>query len=173
MERAREQGHARSIGVSNFNAGQLQELRKAAAIPPAVNQLQLSPFEYRRKLVEACRDNDVAVEAYSPLGDGPAPLPKDRTPGSPAYRPHPRPGTAALVPPARTGCHPEVHPRDRIEENAQIFDFVLSSQDMADLDVCDKTAVPTAPWSARGGERVAGRGRRRRNWLSKLEKEIR
>src|SRR5215217_8462851 len=48
MQRARERGHARSIGVSNFSVAELDELRGVADTPPAVDQVQLSPFEYRR-----------------------------------------------------------------------------------------------------------------------------
>src|SRR5882672_11454773 len=70
MERARELGHARSIGVSNFNVGELEELLSVADTPPVVNQVQFSPFEYRRGLLEACEQRNVAVEAYSPLGTG-------------------------------------------------------------------------------------------------------
>src|SRR6476659_9321010 len=50
MEGARDRGYARSIGVSNFNVSELDELMSVARIPPVVNQVQFSPFEYRRKL---------------------------------------------------------------------------------------------------------------------------
>src|SRR5580692_7260293 len=54
MERARELGYARSIGVSNFNVGDLRQLLATATVPPAVNQVQFSPFEYRKALLESC-----------------------------------------------------------------------------------------------------------------------
>ena len=38
--------------------------------PPVVNQVQFSPFEYRRGLLDACEERGVALEAYSPLGTG-------------------------------------------------------------------------------------------------------
>ena len=49
---------------------ELDELLAVAGTPPVVNQVQFSPFEYRRKLLEACEQRDVALEAYSPLGTG-------------------------------------------------------------------------------------------------------
>src|SRR5450755_4711570 len=64
MERARQQGFARSIGVSNFSVSELDQVIASAHIPPVVNQVQFSPFEYRRGLLEACRHRDVALEAY-------------------------------------------------------------------------------------------------------------
>src|ERR1700723_1752460 len=65
MERARELGYARSVGVSNFSARELTDVIAAGTIRPAVNQVQFSPREYRRGLLEACRRQDVALEAYS------------------------------------------------------------------------------------------------------------
>ena len=70
MEGARERGYARSIGVSNFSVSELDELMSVARTAPVVNQVQFSPFEYRRKLLEACVQRGVALEAYSPLGTG-------------------------------------------------------------------------------------------------------
>ena len=70
MERASKSGLTRAIGVSNFDARELETVCKAARTPPAVNQIQLSPFHYRRALVEACGRLGVAVEAYSPLTHG-------------------------------------------------------------------------------------------------------
>src|SRR5207302_7322338 len=51
MEQARDQGYARSIGVSNFSVQELDEVLAIAASRPVVNQVQFSPFEYRRRLL--------------------------------------------------------------------------------------------------------------------------
>ena len=45
-------------------------LRGRESLPPVVNQVQFSPFEYRRALLEGCVERGVALEAYSPLGTG-------------------------------------------------------------------------------------------------------
>ena len=47
-----ELGYARSIGVSNFSVAELDELAAVANVAPVVNQVQISPFEYRRALIE-------------------------------------------------------------------------------------------------------------------------
>jgi diketogulonate reductase-like aldo/keto reductase len=139
MEQALEQGYARSIGVSNFSVRELDELLAIAGTRPVVNQVQFSPFEYRRGLLEACEERQVAVEAYSPLGTGR----------------HLRDPEVARIA-ERTGRTPaqvllrwclqrdliviskSVH-RERIEENAQIFDFSLSEEELRALDALDQT----------------------------------
>src|SRR3954454_7090141 len=70
MQAARERGYARSIGVSNFSVAELDELLAVAESPPVLNQVQFSPFEYRRALLDACEERGIALEAYSPLGTG-------------------------------------------------------------------------------------------------------
>ncbi len=139
MEAAREQGHSRSIGVSNFSARQLEQVLAVADTPPAINQVQFSPFEYRRSLLEACEALGVAVEAYSPLGTGRhlsdptvARVAESlgRTPAQVLLRWCLQRGTIVL---------PKSTHRERIEQNAQIFDFTLSDDEMATLDALDTT----------------------------------
>jgi diketogulonate reductase-like aldo/keto reductase len=139
MERARELGYTRSIGVSNFGVGELGEVTAAASIAPAVNQVQFSPFEYRRKLLQACQQHSVALEAYSPLGTG-RHL-SNETVNRVAQRVGRTPAQVLLrwclqqdLPVISKSTH-----RERIEENAQIFDFELSDKDMAELDALDET----------------------------------
>ena len=139
MERARELGHTRSIGVSNFNLAELQALFTFATIPPVVNQVQFSPFKYRRALLEACQERNVALEAYSPLGTG-RNL-SNQTVKRIATRVGRTPAQVLLrwclqheLPAIAKSTH-----RGRIEENLRIFDFSLSNEDMADLDACDET----------------------------------
>lgn len=139
MERARELGLARSVGVSNFSATELEQVVAAGTIPPAVNQLELNPRHYRRALLEACRRRGVAAEAYSPLGTG-RDL-SDRTVNQLAQRIGRAPAQVLLrwclqhdLPVIPKSVH-----RERIAQNAQIFDFVLSDEDMALLDALDQT----------------------------------
>ena len=139
MEAARERGHARSIGVSNFSVQELEQVIAVASTPPAINQVQFSPFEYRRSLLEACKARDVAVEAYSPLGTGRHLSDRTvdrvaegvgRTPAQVLLRWCLQRGTIVL---------PKSTHRERIDQNAQVFDFSLSDGDMATLDALDVT----------------------------------
>ena len=139
MERARELGYARSIGVSNFGVRELDQVLAAAAIPPVVDQVQFSPFEYRPALLEGAQQRGIEVEAYSPLGTGrhishqtvrriAASI--GRTPAQVLLRWCLQHDLVVI---------PKSTHRERIEENAQIFDFTLSDQDMAALDALDRT----------------------------------
>jgi diketogulonate reductase-like aldo/keto reductase len=139
MERAHELGQARSIGVSNFDAGELDQVRAIASVAPVVDQVQFNPFVYRRALLEACEQRGIALEAYSPLGTGrhisdPAVQAiadrVGRTPAQVLLRWCVQRGAPVI---------PKSTHRERIEENAQIFDFTLSDEAMAELDALDQT----------------------------------
>jgi diketogulonate reductase-like aldo/keto reductase len=139
MERAHEAGRARSIGVSNFNVDELRQLLASATVPPVVNQVQFSPYEYRRALLDACRENAIALEAYSPLGTG-RHLRSDAV-AVIAQRHSRTPAQVLLrwcverdIPVIPKSTH-----RERIAENADVFDFSLSDDDLAALDALDRT----------------------------------
>jgi 2,5-diketo-D-gluconate reductase A len=139
MERAKELGYARSIGVSNYDVGQLEEVMATATVPPVVDQVQFSPFEYRRKLLDAAEKRKVAIEAYSPLGTGrhlADPRIKKlasqvgRTPAQVLLRWCLQRGVIVLT----KSTH-----RNRIEENGGVFDFTLADEVMTQLDALDET----------------------------------
>ena len=139
MERARQIGAARSIGVSNFGAAELEQVIAAGTVRPAVNQIEFNPVHYRRGLLDASRRQDVAVEAYSPLGTGKHL--SDKTVRRVAERAGRTPAQVLLrwclqhgIPVIPKSIH-----HDRIKENAKIFDFALSPEDMVALDSLDTT----------------------------------
>lgn len=139
MELARSKGHARSIGVSNFSAAELDELMQEAAVPPVIDQVQFSPFEYRKALYDDARSRDVALEAYSPLGTG-RHL-KNRVVRDVAQR-NERTQAQVLLRWAierDTIVLPKSTHQERIVENAGVFDFSLSEKDLAELDALDRT----------------------------------
>ncbi len=139
MEHAKQLGYASSIGVSNFSVQELDELLAIASMRPVVNQVQFSPFEYRRALLDACEQQEIAVEAYSPLGTGrhlgdPTVTQIaeriERTPAQVLLRWCIQRDTVVLAKSTR---------RERLEENAAIFDFELSDEEMTTLDALDRT----------------------------------
>lgn len=67
MEDAHAAGLCRSIGVSNFGIPHLEKLLRSCRVPPAVNQIEVTPFLQRRELVDYCQQKGIVVEAYSPL----------------------------------------------------------------------------------------------------------
>ena len=139
MQRAREEGLARSIGVSNFDRRELDALLAEADVPPVVNQVQFSALRYRRALLVACEERDIVLESYSALTTG-------RNLGDArlaeiAERVGRTPAQVLLrwcvqrdVPVIPKSVH-----RERIQENAAIFDFELSDEDMEALDALDQT----------------------------------
>jgi 2,5-diketo-D-gluconate reductase A len=140
MERAHQLGYARSIGVSNFDVGELEQVMAGATVAPVVDQVQLNPFSYRRALLDEARQRDLVVEAYSPLGTGRhlsnqtirgVASRSGRTPAQVLLRWCLQHDLVVL---------PKSTHRERIEENGQIFDFTLSPADMAELDGLDQTA---------------------------------
>jgi diketogulonate reductase-like aldo/keto reductase len=139
MQRAHERGYARSIGVSNFSLAEIDELLGVADLPPVVNQVQFSPFEFRRGLLEGCDDRGIALEAYSPLGTG-RHL-GDRRVAEVAERVGRTPAQVLIRWALERNLIvlPKSTHRERIEQNAQVFDFTLSEEDMAALDVLDGT----------------------------------
>jgi diketogulonate reductase-like aldo/keto reductase len=139
MERAHERGLARSIGVSNFDADELGAVLQQARVPPAVDQVQFSPFKYRRELLEACRQRDVVLEAYGPFTTG-THL-RDRRLAEIAERHDRTPAQVLLRWAVQRGVPviPKSTRRERIEENARIFDLTLSDADMQALDALDET----------------------------------
>jgi 2,5-diketo-D-gluconate reductase A len=140
MEAAQELGYARSIGVSNFDAGELKELIATTSnSPPVVDQIQFSPYEYRRGILDGCEESGVALEAYSPLGHG------RHISSEPVRRIAERLGRTSAQVLLRWSIERQIpliakstH-RERIAENAQIFDFVLSDADLTELDALDRT----------------------------------
>jgi diketogulonate reductase-like aldo/keto reductase len=139
MARARERGLAKSVGVSNYSAAQLAGVTKSGDTPPVINQVQFSAFEYRRGLLEAAQRLDIALESYSSLGTG-RHL-RDRRVAGIAERAGKTPAQVLLRWCVQHGLPviPKSVHRERIEENARIFDFTLSDQDMTALDALDRT----------------------------------
>ncbi len=139
MEAAHSRSYARTIGVSNFDPDELDQLLARATVAPVVDQVHFNPSAYRKALLDACAERDIALEAYSPLGTG-AQLDDPVATGI-ADRLGRSPAQILLrwcvqrgIPVITKSTH-----RDRIAENAQIFDFELSAHDMAELDALDRS----------------------------------
>ncbi|MEU4195692.1 aldo/keto reductase [Kribbella sp. NPDC026611] len=150
MEAAVEGNLTKGIGISNFGADEVRELAKVAQIQPVVNQIQFSPFEYRRGLVETCEDAGIVAQAYSPLGTGRhldhpaiAKLAEStgRTPAQVLIRWAMQKGLSVI---------PKSVHQARIEENFNVFDFELDDDAMASLDALDTTGSTSDALSKSG-----------------------
>ncbi|HEY4827182.1 MAG TPA: aldo/keto reductase [Solirubrobacteraceae bacterium] len=139
MEAARERSYARAIGVSNFDADELDQLMAGATVVPVIDQVQFNPSAYRKALLDACDERSVALEAYSPLGTGA--LLADPAVASIADRLGRSAAQILLrwcvqrgTPVITKSTH-----RDRIADNAGVFDFELAAGDMETLDGLDRS----------------------------------
>lgn len=140
LEQLHVEGLARSIGVSNFLVRHLDELLAHASVPPALNQIEVSPFLYRSRedTLRRCAEAGIAVEAYSPLTKGrrlddatvaAVAAEVGRTPAQVLVRWSLQKGFVVI---------PRSSSPARIAENAAVFDFALDEGQMARLDALDE-----------------------------------
>ncbi len=140
LERLTLDGRVRDIGVSNYMTRHLEEIMEHGAVVPAVNQIELSPYNYQSRLgvIDFCRDHDIVIEAYSPLTKG-------RKLGDPVLA-----GVGATYgkTPAQVLIRwavdkgfvvlPKSVRADRIAENFDVFGFSLDAADLERLDALDE-----------------------------------
>lgn len=130
MEQLLEEGRIRSIGVSNFKANHLDALLQEAVILPMVNQIELHPGLNQDPTVRYCKEHTIQVEAWGPLAQGG--LFRSGVLDNLAVKYNKTAAQIALrwilqrdiIPLPKSITPP------RIKENAEIFDFELSPDDM-------------------------------------------
>ena len=134
IERLYEEKLIRVPGVSNHHAHHLEQLLRSANVPPMVNQVEAHPYLSQEPLRTFCREHHIAVTAWSPLGRGG--VLQDET----IIKIAEKYGKSAAQVVLRWHLQhdimviPKSVTSSRIEENANIFDFVLSSEDMTVID---------------------------------------
>lgn len=140
LESLQQRGLARAIGVSNFGRDRLETLLQGASRIPAVNQVQFSPFRYRRRLLDYCLEQGIVFEAYSPLARGQGL--QDPTITAVAERLGRTPAQVMLrwAIQHQAVVIPKSSHKERIRSNAQLFDFELADTDMRTLDALDRTS---------------------------------
>jgi 2,5-diketo-D-gluconate reductase A len=137
FERIKEEGGARSIGVSNFRIEDLERLEAEAEQRPTVNQVELHPRFQQAELRAWHADHGIATEAWAPLAQGDlledgtietVAAHHDRTPAQAILRWHLQVGNVVIPKSANPG---------RIRQNFEVFDFSLSEDDMAAIERLD------------------------------------
>ncbi|MBW4095644.1 MAG: aldo/keto reductase [Acidobacteria bacterium] len=133
MEDLHADGQIRAIGVSNFLEDHLDTLLKSARVVPAVNQIEIHPTLQQRNVAAKSRSLGIAVEAYSPLGQGADlgadPVRKlaekyDATPAQVVLAWHLAQGTIVIPKSANSG---------RIRENLGAVSVTLTDAELADI----------------------------------------
>jgi 2,5-diketo-D-gluconate reductase A len=144
LRRAKREGLARDIGVSNYSIEQIEELVYRTGELPAVNQIEWSPFGHSPRMLDFCNDNDIVLQAWSPLTRGTR-LNDDKiaamaarygkTPAQLLIRWNLQLGVVPL-PKANEAAH--------LRDNLHVFDFEIQQPDMAKLRALNEH------WSALG-----------------------
>ena len=140
LEQIRESGKAVSIGVSNFQIEHLEKIIAGSSTVPAVNQIELHPAFSQAPLRAFGRINNIATEAWGPLGQGKydlfnlAPIAEaaaahGKTPAQVVLRWHLQTGNIVF---------PKSNSPERIAENFDVFDFELSNAEMTAIDGLDE-----------------------------------
>lgn len=136
--RARDEGLARDIGVSNYSVEKLTRLANASGELPAVNQIEWTPFGWSREMLDFCRQQAIVIQAYSPLTRAQRlddePLREvarryDKTTAQLLLRWNLQRGVVAL---------PKANRSEHLRENLDIFDFEIVPDDMDALDELDR-----------------------------------
>ncbi|MDD3959986.1 MAG: aldo/keto reductase [Oscillospiraceae bacterium] len=138
MEKLYGKGLIRSIGLSNFNPHHLDTLEQTATVTPAINQIELHPLLTQDEVCAYFRSKNIAIEAWSPLGRG-ALLANPtivriageigRTPAQVLLRWHLQRGHIVI---------PKSVRRERITENAALFDFALNDRQMNEISALNR-----------------------------------
>ncbi|MHC0037530.1 aldo/keto reductase [Pseudoneobacillus sp. C159] len=138
LEKLYKDGRVRAIGVSNFKIHHLEDLLKEAEIKPMVNQVEYHPHLTQKDLLAFCQREGIQLEAWSPLKRGE--LLNDSTITSIAEKYQKTPAQVILRWDVQTGVVtiPKSINEHRITENADIFDFELTAEDIAQIDALNK-----------------------------------
>lgn len=133
MEKLYKEGLIRAIGVSNFQVDHLKDLMSDAEIAPMVNQVEYHPLLSQQELLAFCKSNQVQLEAWSPLMQGNLDLPvlqeiakaHGKTAAQVVLRWDLQNGVVTIPKSIRAA---------RIKENADIFDFELSPEEISKIN---------------------------------------
>ena len=131
-----KQGLIRSIGVSNFKTDHLESLMQYSTVTPAVNQMEYHPLNTQKNVFDFCKSKGIQYEAYSPLIRGNLDIPLLNRIGQKYGKSSAQVILRWDIQNGVVTIPKSIH-EDRIKENADIFDFELSAEDMGLIDGLD------------------------------------
>ena len=139
LEYLYKEGRVKAIGVSNFQVHHLQDILADAIVKPVINQIEFHPYLTQQKVREFCQDNEIQVEAWSPLMAGNGLLENETL--KEIAKKHNR-TVAQVVLRWDVQSHVVTIPKstneNRIIENINVFDFNLSDDDMEKINRLNK-----------------------------------
>ncbi len=139
MEELYQQGKVRAIGVSNFAPDRIMDLMIHNNITPAINQIEVNPFQQQIDTQKFLQDNSVQVEAWAPFAEGKNNIFRNELLLSIALKHHKSVAQVILrwlvqreiIVLAKTTS------KDRMRENINVLDFELSKEDIAAIGTLD------------------------------------
>ncbi|MBS6500115.1 MAG: aldo/keto reductase [Clostridium sp.] len=134
MEEIYRSGRAKAIGVSNFKTHHLQDLLDNTEIIPAVNQMEFNPQMQDYDILEMCREKGIVFEAWSPLGSGACLDDKEIIEIGKKYNKSAAQVIIRWLLQKGIVVFPKSVHEARIKENANVFDFELTNEDMKLID---------------------------------------
>ncbi|XP_053208245.1 aldo-keto reductase family 1 member B1-like [Panonychus citri] len=159
MEDVQKAGLSKSIGVSNFNSEQIQRVLDNCEIKPVMNQIEVHPYLTQQPLIDFCRERQIGITAYSPLGSPDRPWAKPEDPSlleDPAIKSlaakYNKTSAQILLRYAnQRGLFviPKSVTPSRIDENINIYDFKLTPEEIESINQFNKNwrAVPVLTYS--------------------------
>ena len=135
MEKAYREGKVKAIGLSNFNEAQIREILSVCEVNPALLQTELHPYGQEKELKRFLAQNEIAAQAWYPLGHGDAALLEEpvfiklgekykKSPAQIILRWHIQDGNI-VIPGSKNPAH--------IRDNFELFDFALTVEKMAEI----------------------------------------
>jgi len=134
LEACYADGRIRAIGVSNYSTKNVDDLLKSSQIMPAINQVEFSPFFYKKDLLNHCAAKGITLEAYSPLTRGKKLHDPIITAVAEQYGKSPSQIMIRWALEHGLTAVPKASSPEHIAENINVFDFSISPDDMAALD---------------------------------------
>ena len=138
LEKLYREGLVRAIGVSNFKPHHLQTLMEKSEEKPVINQVELHPYFQQKELREFCKEHDIVVEAWSPLARGQVLDDPVLNKIGKKYGKSPAQVTLRWHLQSDIVVIPKSVTPSRIKENADIFDFELTDEEMGQINQIDK-----------------------------------
>ncbi|MCF1473961.1 MULTISPECIES: aldo/keto reductase [Rhizobium/Agrobacterium group] len=141
----KEEGRARSIGVSNFYPEHLKTIIDETGVVPVINQIELHPDFQQKQAREFHQAHNIVTQSWSPLGQGKLldnpvigkiAAKHGRTAAQIIIRWHIESGLVVI---------PKSVTPSRIEENFKVFDFSLDPQDMTEIAALDSSSTRIGP----------------------------
>lgn len=139
MEKLYHDRKVKAIGVCNFDIDHLEKLKKECTIRPVVNQVECHPFLQQRELKEYLDQEDIFLEAWSPLMQGGDVL--NHSTVTTLAEKHKKTAAQVIIRWHLQRGHiviPKSVTPSRIEENFNVFDFKLTDDDMKEIEALDR-----------------------------------